>query len=83
MGRLKEAAELHLEEGRQLEAINLFLKDREDSDAQRRARECILQGLWDHISFGIPRTSLQGNDTVVQLLELASKFDQATEEVRL
>ena len=83
MGRLSEAAELHLTEGRQLQAISLFLKDRDDPNSQRRARECILQGLWGHISFGVPRESFLENDTLIRLLELASKFDQTAEEVCL
>ena len=50
-GRLSEAAELHLLEGRPVKAIQLFLQDQGIEAAYQRAQECILSGLWQHMSF--------------------------------
>lgn len=52
-GRKQEAAELHLAEGRILNAVDIFL-DSEDSypDASQRAISCILAGLWNLFSIG-------------------------------
>ncbi|KAG6804891.1 hypothetical protein H0H92_001820, partial [Tricholoma furcatifolium] len=47
--RSEEAAELHLSEGRPLQAIPLFLKSKSIS----KASECIASEIWRHISFGI------------------------------
>lgn len=70
MGRLADAAELHLVEGRTVEAIELFLRDQGSEDSMRRANKCILQGLWQDLSFGVsPR---DGNKAVAKLLELSN-----------
>lgn len=52
-GRLSEAAELHLLEGRPIKAIQLFLQDQSDEAAYQRAQDCILSGLWQHMSFSV------------------------------
>jgi hypothetical protein len=74
MRRIGEAAELHLAEGRPLEAIDLLLKDTGNPKSLIRAYECILQGLWRHLSFGV-QASVQRNETVIRLLQLASQLD--------
>ena len=54
MGRLSEAAELHLKEGRTLKGIRLFLKDNASKPSVPPRRECIillLQRIWDLVSF--------------------------------
>jgi hypothetical protein len=71
LGRYKEAGEIHLAEGRTLEAIQLFLIDDNDQDTVRRGHDCILQGLWRHLSFAV---KVQGGGAeAIQLLELASE----------
>lgn len=71
LGRYKEAGDIHLAEGRTLEAIQLFLIDDDDQYAVRRGHDCILQGLWRHLSFGVEVRD--GGAEAIQLLELASK----------
>ncbi|KAF8060885.1 hypothetical protein FPV67DRAFT_312197 [Lyophyllum atratum] len=53
LGRPAEAAELHLLEGRTLDAIPLFLKDEDNAHSMRQASQCILQEFWRNLSFGI------------------------------
>ncbi|KAG6863622.1 hypothetical protein C0991_004590 [Blastosporella zonata] len=56
LGRVADAAALHLTEGRTWEAIPLFLQDSQSVHSMRQACLCILRGFWDKISFGmIPR----------------------------
>jgi hypothetical protein len=71
LGRYKEAGDIHLAEGRTLEAIQLFLIDDNDQYAVRRGHICILQGLWKHLSFSVK--AQDGGAEAIQLLELASK----------
>ena len=48
-----DAAEVHLSEGRVLQAIDLFLDDNENrQDSIQRATECVLQGLRKAMPFG-------------------------------
>ena len=62
-GRFSEAAELHLEEGRPLQAIQLFMRDWEDSSSRQRAEECVLHGLWQHLSFAVlPKGGYERSD---------------------
>ncbi|TCD62368.1 hypothetical protein EIP91_006977 [Steccherinum ochraceum] len=51
-GRLTEAAELHISEGRVVKAISLLLKDAGD-DSLSRAQSCLLDGLWKALPFGV------------------------------
>ena len=70
MGRYEEAADIHLTEGRTLEAIRLLLKDETSQTAVRRGRLCILQGLWEIASFG---AKISGHlEEAQRLLDLAS-----------
>lgn len=70
LGRLQEAATIHLAEGRMLEAIRLLLEDGKDQGAIRRGHECLLEGLWKHLSFGVKYT--EGARDIKRLLEFAS-----------
>lgn len=73
LGRVADAAELHLLEGRTIEALELFLKDKGDSSqSTRRAIHYILQGLWREISLGSQKSS---TDVVVKLLRCADSMD--------
>ena len=49
-GRFEEAAEIHLKEGRTVQAVRLFLKD-SSSQMKKRAESSLLHGLWLHLSF--------------------------------
>ncbi|KAJ7293966.1 hypothetical protein C8J57DRAFT_1444990 [Mycena rebaudengoi] len=73
LGRFAEAAELHLEEGRTFEAIKLFLQDQTTESSMRRGMECVLQGLWQRISFAI--VPEDEDSSISRLLTLASKAD--------
>jgi hypothetical protein len=70
--KYEEAAEIHLREGRTLEAIRLLLMDGNSQAAIQRGNACILQGLWEHVSFGV-KTFCKPEE-VAQLLALASKI---------
>ena len=71
MHKYEEAAEIHLLEGRTLEAIRLLLMDANNQAAIQRGNACILQGLWQHASFGVKK--FHKPEEVAQLLALASK----------
>ena len=71
-GRFGDAAELHLAEGHVLRAIELFVKDTQKNGASsRRAEECLLDSLWQHLSFAVV-VMAQGNLSSTQLGELLS-----------
>ncbi|KAI6165391.1 hypothetical protein EDD17DRAFT_226022 [Pisolithus thermaeus] len=53
-GKYVEAAELHLNEDKPLDAIRVFLKDETDRHAVERAADILLECLWKHCSFGVP-----------------------------
>ncbi|KAK0207964.1 hypothetical protein DFS33DRAFT_396866 [Desarmillaria ectypa] len=74
-GRLSEAAELHYSEGRREEAIGLFLREAENKSALRRAQECILEGLWHKISFGVDPDIIRSDPNVLRLLRFSSQLD--------
>ena len=71
-GRFAEAAELHLEEGHPLQAIQLFMRDWEDSSSRQRAEECVLHGLWQHLSFGVVARGGYKRSDLGRLLRAAS-----------
>ncbi|KAI6133857.1 hypothetical protein EV401DRAFT_2204741 [Pisolithus croceorrhizus] len=58
-GKYVEAGELHLSEDRPLDAIRVFLKDKANHHAVRRAADILLECLWKHCSFGVARQELQ------------------------
>jgi len=82
-----DAAEIHLEEGRTMKAIQLFLMDRNNATSMRRGYECIVQQLWRHLAFGISRKSASENPIVLELLEFGKQLNvglldsSATDEV--
>lgn len=73
-GRLSEAAELHLLEGRPIRAIQLFMQDKEDVTSQQRAQECILDGLWQHLPISTVPTEGSEKAELVSLLKLADEL---------
>lgn len=75
-GRLPEAAELHLLEGRSLKAIQLFMRDWEERHIEQsrlRAEECVLHGLWQQLSFNVVPPESYENSDLGALLEAADK----------
>jgi hypothetical protein len=77
LGRQAEAAELYLAEGRILDAIQLFLTDSTDQASLRRGRECILEGLWQNLSFGTSANSVPDNDSFRRLLVMAEQLSSS------
>lgn len=79
-GRTREAAELHLAEGRILEAIDYFLQDTDTDheNSARRATECILDGLWRKLTFSVPPDQMTEDFDFVKLFQLAKKIDQSS-----
>ncbi|KAI0641195.1 hypothetical protein C8Q79DRAFT_920041 [Trametes meyenii] len=51
LGRFTEAAESQLGEGNILEAVRLFLMDRENADSPSRAGRAVLDALWPRLAF--------------------------------
>ncbi|KAJ7743864.1 hypothetical protein B0H16DRAFT_1889844 [Mycena metata] len=72
LGRFSDAAEIHLEEGRTLDAIRLFLRDRSEQSMYRGVR-CILQSLWQRVSFAVLPDG--GDPSISLLLGLAVKAE--------
>ncbi|KAH9910160.1 uncharacterized protein B0H18DRAFT_516086 [Fomitopsis serialis] len=69
LGRLTDAAQVHLDEGRMADAIPLLLQDRGNPEAARRAAFSLLEGLRCRLSFGvIPGSEIAQSDTVLQEL---------------
>lgn len=59
--RHAEAAEVHIAEGRVLDGIRIFLENLADKDCARRATVCVLQALWQRLSFAVLPTAAQSN----------------------
>ncbi|KAL4268195.1 UvrD-like helicase ATP-binding domain-containing protein [Pleurotus pulmonarius] len=74
-GKLSEAAEIHLAEGRSLDAIRLFLQDERSGTAMRRAFESLREGLWRHMSFGVSVN--EPNEERDTLLGFAASIDDS------
>ncbi|KAF9493953.1 hypothetical protein BDN71DRAFT_1027051 [Pleurotus eryngii] len=74
-GKLSEAAEIHLAEGRSLDAIRLFLQDERSDTAMRRASKSLLEGLWRHMSFGV--SANEPNEERDTLLGFAASIDDS------
>ncbi|KAJ7037374.1 hypothetical protein C8F04DRAFT_1393598 [Mycena alexandri] len=69
LGSFSAAAEVHLADGRTSDAIALFLQDHN----VERASDCMLQGLWERLSFSVLP---DGRDTIItSLLDFASQAD--------
>jgi hypothetical protein len=70
-----DAAEVHLSEGRVLEAIDLFLDDNENrQDSIQRATDCVLQGLRKAMPFGGSVAGLE----ITELLKRSNLLDPCT-----
>ena len=76
-GRFGDAATIHLEEGRPIEAIRLFMRDVANPHSRDRAAESVLQGLSNEISFGVPVPS-PGSEARSQLDRLLSLSRELT-----
>ncbi|KAH6917673.1 hypothetical protein BKA70DRAFT_1178689 [Coprinopsis sp. MPI-PUGE-AT-0042] len=73
LGRYQEAADVHLAEGRTLEAIQTLLLDEASEESAKRANTCILQGLWQKVSFTLKiRKESEG---ALKMLGLAAKMN--------
>lgn len=83
LGKFHDAAKIHLYEGRTSNAIQLFLKDDTNVASLHCARDCILRGLWENVSFGM-KISESLTEVVGKHLNYASSLKDvgiATEEV--
>lgn len=74
-GRNGEAAELHLTEGRTVEAITLFIKDPHNRELMRRGSQCLLKGLWQNLSFAVLPNTSAPNPILPRLLALAKEVN--------
>ncbi|KAI0693657.1 hypothetical protein BC835DRAFT_1352925 [Cytidiella melzeri] len=82
-GRLAEAAEIHLEEGRPVEAIRLFMRDTANPSSWDRAAASVLQGLWNEISVAVsvPSEGTVARSRLDQLLSLSTELTSAAVSV--
>ncbi|RXW12996.1 hypothetical protein EST38_g12858 [Candolleomyces aberdarensis] len=72
--RFQEAADVHLAEGRTMEAIRVLLQGKENKGSKRQANDCILRGLWETTSFA---EKIKDTDiTAIKFLRYASKVDK-------
>ena len=60
-GRFREAADLHIRENRVLEAIDMFLRDKNSGDSTQLATEKLLEALWGILSFDMTPNDLDGD----------------------
>jgi len=75
-GRNMEAAELHLGEGRILQAVDIFLRDKDNREASmQKAHDCILEGLWALLPFGVSGSTVNSEE-VDALLSRSELLDQ-------
>lgn len=76
LGKYAEAAEVLFQEGNTLEAVRLLTLDRDNEESMKRAIECVLDGLWSALSFGVSVTDqlISSHPTLGKLLELALSF---------
>jgi hypothetical protein len=74
LGRHQEAAEVHIAEGRTMEAIEALLDDEDNEESKRQASNYVLQGLWERTSFS--RRIEDTDDAALEFLRLASKVDK-------
>lgn len=73
LGRFQEAAAIHIEEGRTMDAIKVLLEDKTSSESIVKANDYILRGLWQNTSFS---AKIKSTDIgAKELLKLASKVD--------
>ena len=79
-GKLVEAAELHIMEGRTIRAIELLLQDPDDARAIPRAIGYIRDGLWKCLSFGVkPSVCREAPDSILDhLIRLAEEVMQSS-----
>ena len=78
-GKVVDAAELHLLEGRTIKAINLLLQDRVDERALPRAIKYLLDALWECLPFGAKPSAVRDSpDSILDsLLQVADAVIQA------
>lgn len=91
-GRLREAAEIHIAEGRTIEAIQLLLRDKAAAESQFLLERILLKSIRQYFVFGMPlrieedatRSQLQH---LLRLAEEAVKYgalsSRAVDEVNL
>jgi len=77
--RHREAAFSHFEEGRYLAAFPLFLEDAQvDCTSMSKAKECIVQGLWQTLGFGANVTDKSVKTMAYNLLECLRRLVPGT-----
>jgi hypothetical protein len=80
LGRIKEAAEAHLAKGNAIDAIRLFLSDKDNDTSQHRALECAVQIFWEHCSLGVSTPDVSHDRVLHEALDLATKLNSSTSE---
>ncbi|RXW16510.1 hypothetical protein EST38_g9345 [Candolleomyces aberdarensis] len=74
-GKHQEAAEIHMKEGRTMEAIDALLDDKKNElESRRRANDWIFQGLWENTSFS--RKIEDADTAALEFLQRAFKVDK-------
>ncbi|KAL0573766.1 hypothetical protein V5O48_008193 [Marasmius crinis-equi] len=74
-GDLAGAAQLHMEEGRIMDAISLLLKDKDSEASQGKAAEYILDGFWGLGLFGFSPEKFARDPQVKNLSKMVLKLN--------
>ncbi|KAL0065389.1 hypothetical protein AAF712_007595 [Marasmius tenuissimus] len=74
-GDLAGAAQLHMDEGRIMEAISLLLKDKDSEASQSKAADYILDGFWGLGLFGFPSEKFARDAQTKKLLGMVGKLN--------
>ncbi|EIN13313.1 P-loop containing nucleoside triphosphate hydrolase protein [Punctularia strigosozonata HHB-11173 SS5] len=75
--RVIEAAELHLIEGRPLDAIRLLTSDPDNRGALTRAATCLVQNLWSSSPFGAFSVTKEPGQMLSQFLSLSAGLNMS------
>lgn len=73
-GRHAEAANAYLSEGRLTEAVEIFLSNMDNFECARSAVDKLLQGFWNHLSFGIRPEGVITQPSLQQWLRVAAQL---------
>jgi hypothetical protein len=83
-GRYEEAAAIHFEEGRPIDAILLFMRDTTNVSSRERAATGLIQAFWRDISFGVSIASERSLDRahLDQMLAISKQLTSSSTSIR-
>ncbi|CAG8575551.1 17069_t:CDS:2, partial [Acaulospora colombiana] len=75
--RFREAADIHLQDGKAAEAIDLYLRDGSEESLEK-ARQCVLDELWIQLPYGAAVLE-ERRPNIVRILKLATQITSASD----